>query len=73
MTSLSSPQKQDLKQHYQDVEVKALGTWPHRGNIELYFKHRYGGFNHPIGSLTEYFQFPQVKPVLTDLQRIQSV
>ncbi len=25
---------------YQTVEIQILGTWTHRGNVELYFKHR---------------------------------
>ncbi|HEY9819805.1 MAG TPA: hypothetical protein V6D35_03365, partial [Candidatus Sericytochromatia bacterium] len=44
-----------------------LGLWEHRGNVELYFKHRYKGFNHRIGTLTEYFVFPNGKTVLNDL------
>ena len=51
--------------------IKVLGTWSHRGNVELYFKHRYKEFNHHIGSLTEYYKFDDVKPVLRDLQRMK--
>ncbi len=43
-----------LQSHYGSVTIKVLGTWSHRGNVELYFKHRYKEFNHHIGSLTEY-------------------
>ncbi len=57
----------DLKNYYSDIAVNLLGLWQHRGNVELYFKHRYKQFNYPIGTLTEYFQFPQIKPVLRDL------
>ncbi|MEA5622804.1 GIY-YIG nuclease family protein, partial [Nostoc sp. UHCC 0251] len=39
--------KIDLLAHYSSVAIKVLGTWEHRGNIELYFKHRYQSFNHP--------------------------
>lgn len=47
----------DLLDHYKTVEIQILGTWTHRGNVELYFKHRYQNFNYRIGSLTEYFKF----------------
>lgn len=65
--------KIDLLAHYSSVAIRVLGTWEHRGNIELYFKHRYRDFNHPIGSLTEYYKFnaEDVKIVLRDLQQMQ--
>ncbi|HEY9903831.1 MAG TPA: GIY-YIG nuclease family protein [Candidatus Sericytochromatia bacterium] len=59
--------QRDLKAHYSDVAVCLLGLWEHRGNVELYFKHRYQPFNYRIGKLTEYFAFPNVKAVLNDL------
>jgi T5orf172 domain len=59
--------QRDVKAHYSDVAVNLLGLWEHRGNVELYFKHRYKAFNYRIGKLTEYFQFPDVKLVLNDL------
>jgi hypothetical protein len=59
--------QRDVKAHYSDVVVNLLGLWEHRGNVELYFKHRYQPFNYRIGKLTEYFQFPNVKVVLQDL------
>lgn len=63
----------DLLAHYQTVAIKVLVSWQHRGNIELYFKHRYRDFNHPIGSLTEYYKFnaEDVKIVLCDLQQMK--
>lgn len=63
----------DLLAHYQTVAIRILGIWVHRGNIELYFKHRYRDFNHPIGSLTEYYKFKSedIKIVLRDLQQMQ--
>ncbi|MBD6620540.1 GIY-YIG nuclease family protein [Komarekiella sp. 'clone 1'] len=63
----------DLLAHYQTVAIKVLGSWAHRGNVELYFKHRYRDFNHPIGSLTEYYKFntEAIKIVLSDLQQMQ--
>ena len=55
-----------------DVAVSLLGLWEHRGNVELYFKHRYQPFNYRIGKLTEYFAFPDVKPVLNDLYGMEA-
>ncbi|MEG4008244.1 GIY-YIG nuclease family protein [Microcoleus sp. Pol11C1] len=59
--------QRDVKAHYSDVAVSLLGLWERRGNMELYFKHRYKAFNYRIGTLTEYFVFPDVKAVLNDL------
>ena len=59
--------QRDVRAHYSDVVVNLLGLWEHRGNVELYFKHRYKAFNYRIGKLTEYFVFPDVKAVLNDL------
>jgi hypothetical protein len=61
----------DLMPHFGAVELVPLGTWAHRGNIELYFKHRYRRFQRPLGSLTEYFAFDDVKGVLRDLRRMK--
>ena len=58
--------QRDVRAHYSDVVVNLLGLWEHRGNVELYFKHRYQPFNYRIGKLTEYFQFPNVKAVLQE-------
>jgi hypothetical protein len=41
--------------------------WKHRGNVELYFKHRYKDFNYRIESLTEYFKLADVEAVWHDL------
>jgi len=49
--------ERDLRCHYQNIKVSVLGLWSHRGNVELYFKHRYKPFNYRIGSLTEYYLF----------------
>ncbi len=57
----------DVRSHFSDAVVNPLGLWEHRGNVELYFKHRYQPFNYRIGKLTEYFVFPNVKAVLNDL------
>jgi len=63
--------QRDLAAHYNSVEIKVLNVWQQRGNVELYFKHRYKDFNYPLGSLTEYFQFDDVKPVLCDLYEMK--
>lgn len=49
--------ERDLKRHYSNIDISVLGTWQHRGNVELYFKHRYQEFNYRIGKLTEYYKF----------------
>ncbi|MEG4301746.1 GIY-YIG nuclease family protein [Microcoleus sp. D3_18a_C4] len=64
--------QRDVRAHYSDVTVSLLGLWEHRGNVELYFKHRYKAFNYRIGKLTEYFVFPDVKIVLNDLYRMEA-
>jgi hypothetical protein len=64
--------QRDVRAHYSDVVVNLLGLWERRGNVELYFKHRYQPFNYRIGKLTEYFAFPFVKAVLQDLYEMES-
>jgi hypothetical protein len=64
--------QRDMKAHYSDVVVNLLGLWERRGNVELYFKHRYQPFNYRIGKLTEYFVFPNVKVVLRDLYGMEA-
>jgi hypothetical protein len=63
--------QKDLATHYNQTEIKVLETWEHRGNVELYFKHRYKDYNYPIGKLTEYFKFDDVESVLDDLRRMK--
>ncbi|MEG3973140.1 GIY-YIG nuclease family protein [Microcoleus sp. herbarium8] len=63
--------QRDVRAHYSDVVVNLLGLWEYRGNVELYFKHRYKAFNYRIGTLTEYFVFPNVKAVLQDLYEMK--
>ncbi|MBD2184803.1 GIY-YIG nuclease family protein [Planktothrix sp. FACHB-1355] len=65
--------ERDLRSHFQSFSVKVLGEWPHRGNVEKYFKHRYSFFQTKIGDLTEYFAFPdkEAKTVLRDLRRME--
>ena len=64
--------QRDMRAHYSDVAVNLLGLWEHRGNVELYFKHRYQPSNYRIGKLTEYFQFPNVKLILNDLYGMEA-
>jgi hypothetical protein len=65
--------QRDVRVHYSDVVVNnLLGLWEGRGNVELYFKHRYKPFNYRIGKLTEYFAFPDVKVVLNDLYGMEA-
>lgn len=62
----------DLRPLLGEVKIRVLGAWPHRGNVEHYFKHRYHPFHMPLGTLSEYFAFPDVKPVLSyDLRRMK--
>ena len=61
----------DLVGHYKQVDIQVLGVWKHRGNVELYFKHRYQDFNYRIGSLTEYFQLADVETVWDDLRQMK--
>jgi hypothetical protein len=63
--------QRDVRAHYLDVAVSLLGLWEHRGNVELYFKHRYQPFNYRIGKLTEYFVFPFVKALRQDLYEMK--
>jgi hypothetical protein len=62
--------QRDLAAHYKRVDIQVLGVWKHRGNVELYFKHRYQDFNYRIGSLTEYFQFTDAETVWDDLRQM---
>ena len=63
--------ERDLKQHYSNISIDVLGTWQHRGNVELYFKHRYKEFNYRIGKLTEYYRFQDIDAVSKDLYSMQ--
>jgi hypothetical protein len=63
--------ERDLKQHFSKIEIDVLSTWQHRGNVELYFKHRYKEFNYRIGKLTEYYKFDDVEAVMEDLSSME--
>jgi hypothetical protein len=63
--------QRDVRAHYSDVAVNLLGLWERRGNVELYFKHRYQPFNYRIRKLMEYFAFPNVKALLQDLYEMK--
>ncbi len=62
--------QRDLAANYKQVDIQVLGVWKHRGNVELYFKHRYKDFNYRIGSLTEYFKLADVESVWDDLRQM---
>jgi hypothetical protein len=62
---------QDVRAVAGDGAIRMLGVWPQRGNVELYFKHRYAAHQRRLGRLTEYFAFDAVQPVLRDLRRMQ--
>lgn len=61
----------DLQPHLGEVNIQVVDTWKHRGNVELYFKHRYAPYQKKVGSLTEYFAFDDVKAVIRDLRRMK--
>lgn len=63
--------QKELTKHFGKVEIKVLGTWVQRGNVEPYFKHRYKQWKFPIENLSEYFQFDDLKSVLRDLRRMK--
>ncbi len=65
----------DLRSHYGTVEIEVVNLWEKRGNVERYFKYRYGDFNYPIGSLTEYFKFTNpddIQAVECDLHEMEA-
>lgn len=77
ITTRTMPQRtaeiyRDLRSHFGTVEIEVLQTWANRGNVECYFKYRYGEFNHPIGSLTEYFRFTNPQTVERDLHQMEA-
>ena len=59
--------KNDLSKIFSEFSVSLLGLWLHRGNIEYYFKYLYSEFNYSLCHLTEYFNFPDIEPILKDL------
>ncbi len=67
--------RRDLSKHFTQVTISLIGRWARWGSCELYFKHRYRSFNRPIGSLSEYFQFPDeatAKEAIQDLRKLKS-
>jgi len=62
--------KADLMPLLGDVPIRVIDTFAHRGNVELYFKHRYAASVAQIGTLTEYFHFDEPKPIITELRRM---
>lgn len=66
--------QRELQSYFETVLIKVMGVWEHRGNVELYFKHRYQDFNYRIGSLTEYYKFDDPDgaiAALRDLRRMK--
>lgn len=66
--------QRDLRSHFQTIAINVLGTWASRGNVEKYFKYKYSNFNHPIGSLTEYFKLDTEEDVIAvkrDLEQMK--
>jgi hypothetical protein len=65
--------RQDLRSHLPAFQLNVQGTWVHRGNVELYFKHRYARYRKQMGSLTEYFVFPNARIVIADLAQMKPI
>ncbi len=61
---------QELRAVAGDAAIRVLDTWPQRGNVERYVKHRYQAAQRRLGTLTDYFAFADVGPVLGDLRRM---
>jgi len=59
-----------LRSYFDKVSLEVMGHWKHRGNLELYFKHRYKRHRARIGEFTEYFAFDdeRVKVAWKDFQ-----
>ncbi len=57
----------NLAGHLPDVCITPVLSLANRGAVELYFKFRYRAARTPVGTLTEYFNFPDPQPVLADL------
>jgi len=64
----------NIASHLGEIKPIVLGTWEHRGNVELYFKHRYKTLNTLLGELTEYYQvsLDQSAAMLRDLKRMKA-
>jgi hypothetical protein len=60
----------DIKPYLPDSEIKPLGVWQHAGRLERYWKYRYRHSQYRLGSLTEYYWFNDVAPVLRELRRL---
>jgi len=62
----------DVRPHLGDTSITVIDTWPSRGNVEFYFKHRYRKQQKSLGTLTEYFTFEDMAAVLRDLHRMKA-
>jgi hypothetical protein len=63
--------QRDLATYFKQFEIQVIDTWKHRGNVELYFKHRYKKSNYKIGTLTEYFKLKDIESVYRDLRQMK--
>jgi len=63
--------KIDLLPLLGDVPIRVIDTFDHRGNVELYFKHRFADSAVQLGVLTEYFHFDKPKSIITELRRMK--
>ncbi|MGL5833111.1 MAG: GIY-YIG nuclease family protein [Waterburya sp.] len=61
----------DLAKIFSEFSVSLLGLWLHRGNLEYYFKYFYEEFNYSLENFTEYFNFPDIEPILEVLDNLE--
>ncbi len=66
--------KQDLKNHFQKVELKLLFQKKGVAFLETFFKQKYESCQATIGQLTEYFSFSkqEIYFILQDFKRLLS-
>lgn len=62
----------DLAKIFDNFSISLLGIWPHRGNVEHYFKYRYEEYRFPLGSLTEYFQFEDIESIFAEFNALDN-
>ena len=59
-----------LSPHVGEVTITVLGVWPHRGHVERYAHFRHQAQRRTLGTFQEYFDFPDVKAVVRDFNRM---
>lgn len=59
-----------LNPHVGAVMITVLGVWPHRGHVERYAHFRHQAHRRTLGTFQEYFDFPDVKAVVRDFNRM---